>query len=416
MRKVTERLLQAYVFTIPFESVTQVAGLGSLSRLLGIAAMGAAVLTIAAEGRFRKPDAILGFAFAFVAVSALSLLWTVSFPLSFQALVTYAQLLLSVWVVREVARTTEQQRRLVTAFFLGLYVTLVVFFTNFAQVGTRDVQLSHGLVGQGIMPALMLGIPIAFHLGTTSSGVLRAIAFLYIPLTLVAQPLTGGRAAFVAGTVALGLMVLNSSYSRRFVLVMVACFVILPLTVVPLIPQSSWDRLSGIPDEIAHGEMNYRRSLWRAGLSAFPEHPILGTGVGTFGAAIAPLQQTIFDDRIPAHNVFVGILVEQGILGIVVFVGLLAACGVAILRLPRWHRKLWAVVMLTWLVEAQASSPERTKLTWLLFALLAAQHAVGSTSGRASPAPNGSDTMASRGRPSWVPSTRVAAYSQTADR
>src|SRR4030095_11665002 len=287
MRKVTERLLQLYVFTIPFESITQVPGLGSLARLLGIAAVGGTGFPNVADGRRRKPDTILGLASAFVAVSALSLLWTVSFSLSLQAVVTYAQLLLSVWMVREVARTTEQQRRLLTVFFLAVCVTLVVFFINFALVGDRDVQSSHGLAGQGIMPALVIGIPIAFHLGMTSAGVLRVIAFAYIPLTLVAQPLTGGRAAFVAGIVALGLMILNSRYSPRFVFMTIVLLIIVPLTVVPVIPQSSWDRLSGIPEEMAHGDMSARRPLWKAGFLAFPEHPVLGTGVGTFGAAIA---------------------------------------------------------------------------------------------------------------------------------
>ena len=135
MRKIAEILLQLYVFTIPWESVANAPGLGPLARLAGMAAVGGAAATILVEGKFRRPDKILVLSAAFVILSAVSLSWTISETETQQAVVTYAQLLLSLWVLREVARTPEQQRRLLTVFCLGLYVPLVTFAANFAVTG-----------------------------------------------------------------------------------------------------------------------------------------------------------------------------------------------------------------------------------------------------------------------------------------
>jgi O-antigen ligase len=124
--------------------------------------------------------------------------------------------------------------------------------------------------------------------------------------------------------------------------------------------------------------------------------------------AVKSQRQTFFAENLVAHNVFIGILVEQGIVGITLFVTLLGACAVTILRLPPQYRTLWAVLALSWLTQAQAGSLERGKITWLLFALLAAHHAVGSKCGAALPMYAGTETNAPRRRPSWAASAGVA--------
>jgi hypothetical protein len=83
MRNLTRYLLWAYVFTVPWDNLA-LPLVGTLSRAFGLVVVGAAVLTIAAEGRVRKPDAVLGFAIAFSVWSALSLFWTLSYENTLQ--------------------------------------------------------------------------------------------------------------------------------------------------------------------------------------------------------------------------------------------------------------------------------------------------------------------------------------------
>ena len=78
MRNLTRYLLWAYVFTVPWDNFA-LPLVGTVSRAFGLAVVGATVLTIAAKGRVRRPDAVLGFAIAFAVWSVLSLLWTLSY-------------------------------------------------------------------------------------------------------------------------------------------------------------------------------------------------------------------------------------------------------------------------------------------------------------------------------------------------
>jgi O-antigen ligase len=307
-------------------------------------------------------------------MSALSLSWALPSASSKQAVFTYAQLLGSVWVVRELARTREMHRRLLAAFCFGLYVPLTTFIVNFVVTG-RASTLGTGLIGPGIAPALVIGIPIAYYLAMTSTGAVRILSLVYVPAALVVEPLTGGRTGFIAGAVSLVIMMLLAKHSRRSIVLFATVFVV-ALAVPQLLPQATWDRIAGIPAEITEGNMNYRRPIWDAGLAAFPQRPILGSGVGTYGVAVAELRQTFFNERLVAHQVFIGVLVEYGIVGFTLFVGLLVACALRVVRLPTQERNLWAVLMLNWLIQAQAATLEQWKITWLLFALLAAQQAV----------------------------------------
>jgi O-antigen ligase len=118
--------------------------------------------------------------------------------------------------------------------------------------------------------------------------------------------------------------------------------------------------------------MTGRSAIWRAGLQAFPDHEVIGAGAGAYGEAVQPYYHNT--RNIFAHNMFIGLLVEGGIVGFGIFAGLLGACAWTILRLRPPDRTLWSVVMLTWLVGNLSIGGEGTKLSWVLFGLLAAQN------------------------------------------
>jgi O-antigen ligase len=105
----------------------------------------------------------------------------------------------------------------------------------------------------------------------------------------------------------------------------------------------------------------------------FPEHPLLGAGAGTYGVL---LQDAGYHAN-PAHNLFIGLLVEQGIIGLSAFVALLVAAASTIRRMPPFERKTWGVLMLSFALTLLSQSLERWKVTWLLLAMLAARNEIG---------------------------------------
>ena len=73
-----------------------------------------------------------------------------------------------------------------------------------------------------------------------------------------------------------------------------------------------------------------RLAHWIAGINMFLDHPLTGVGIGNYGTAYAPYHVTIFVNSLDhAHNYYINISAETGIIGLTTFVLLLLAMFVA---------------------------------------------------------------------------------------
>lgn len=124
--------------------------------------------------------------------------------------------------------------------------------------------------------------------------------------------------------------------------------------------------------------MSGRSAIWKAGLQAFPQRPLLGAGAGAYVEAVDPYLH-YSRSRTNAHNLSLGLLVEEGIIGLALFAALLGACAWTIFHSPPPHRALWGVLILTWFIGGLSGSPENMKFTWVLFGLVSAQSGLTST-------------------------------------
>jgi len=121
--------------------------------------------------------------------------------------------------------------------------------------------------------------------------------------------------------------------------------------------------------------MSGRTDIWMAGLQTFPQRPLLGTGVGTYGKAVAEYK----GGTPAAHNLALRLLVEQGFIGFTLFAGLFGACVWTIFRSPPPHRALWGVLILTWLIGGMSGDQSAWKITWVFFGLVSAQGGLNRT-------------------------------------
>jgi hypothetical protein len=371
VRKAAFVLLLALVFAIPWETLVTFEALGTLTRVLGMAAAGLGVAAVVARAEFRPPGLLLILIATFVLWNGLSLFWTVDAETSRLRLQTYAQLAALVWLIWEFGDTPAARRALAQAYVLGAYVSVTDTIWSYASGSA--IQTARFVAGEfdpnDLGLTLALGIPLAWHLMLTATRpVSRLINGAYLPTAALAVLLTGSRGALaatiVASTVVLGSLLRLPFKWKAAVVVLLAATV---AGAAQFVPPATFERLAAAQEEIASGDLSGRGVIWRAGLERFEEHPMVGIGTGAFRVAVAPyLAATPY----AAHNTYLGVLVEQGAVGF----GILAAIGALVFsgmrRLERPVRRLALVLCLTWGVGVMSLSWEHRKPTWFLLGFL----------------------------------------------
>jgi len=363
-----------FVFSLPWEYFVTIDLLGSVSRVIGVAAISIGVFAIAIGGRLRRPALILSLAFAFTLLNLLSMFWTIDAGATFVRVVTYGQLLGLAWLIWEFARNVEEQQALMVAYCAGAYLCIADLLRNFLagkRIHGSDPRYSGlGFNANDLGLMLALGIPMAWHMYLNRKGIVRLAAASYLPLAVVGILLTASRSGFLCSIVALSIVPLTLPRRSVRSIVMVAIVLLAAAgAAVLIVPQSSWDRILTTSQELRAGTLGGRGPIWAAGLQIFQDHMVLGAGAGAFESSVEP----VVGPKGSAHNVFLAILVEQGIVGMLAFVALLAACGWRVYLMRRPQRAVWTVVACVWLVGSMSLGWQYSKITWLLFGLIAAE-------------------------------------------
>jgi O-antigen ligase len=377
--------LWLFVFSIAWENILIIPSIGTAGKLLGVAAFAIGLLAVIDKGHVRNLAVLHALMGAFVIWGSFTYFWTTYPDRTKEEVLTYFQLLLMVWLIREIASSELSQRRLMSAYVLGTYVSSALTFQSFLD-GTAAHY--HRYAAEGFNPGdlalmLVLSIPFAIYLASDEKyGILRWLYRLHLAVTTAAILLTAARGAVI--DLGFALLIIPLSYSRWNIKQQLAFGMIMILgaiTAAVVIPQSSWTRLGSISQEVSSGTLNERRVIWKAGFDVFRSHPIQGIGVNTFAPTVqralgAPRQLRNSTPNeiveLVAHNTFISVLVEEGLIGFVLFVLILAGLwqGASTLRTP--EKRLWMIVLLVWTVGVMELTWEYRKPTWLLFGLLAA--------------------------------------------
>jgi O-antigen ligase len=154
---------------------------------------------------------------------------------------------------------------------------------------------------------------------------------------------------------------------------------------VAYVPETLIERLATTGTEVEGGSFGGRGKLWRAGLAVFPEHPVFGHGTGSYKSAITP---RLGPAAQVAHNSYLSVLVEQGIVGFLLYMAMFAAVVVSLFRLPRLERRFALVLLGTLAVAMFPLTWEDRRPVWfVLAALIGLAHAHIAQRGAAPPPP-----------------------------
>jgi O-antigen ligase len=364
------------IFVIPLENSIMITNVGTLSRMVGMVVAAVWLLAVVIEGELRRPGLFHGLVTSFIAWAALSLFWTVDPPETFRMVRTYIQLLVLVYLLWDLYSTPTRIRAGLQAYVLGAYIAIasVVFNLMTGSTGSFNRYTVEGFNADTAGLMLALGMPMAWGLGILQTrehrgGLLRWLNLSYMPLAFLGIALTATRTALISTIPAILFAVASLarlSPGRRLIAGTVAVAGV--LAVAPLIPEVSVERFLTTGTEISTGALGGRGHIWKLGLQTYAQHPVLGVGAGAFKAAVGIGKV--------AHNVFISILVELGIVGIALFLGVLGVALANAMKHPPWGTRFWLTLLLIWFIGASSLSWERRKLTWLVLTLTAASAAV----------------------------------------
>jgi O-antigen ligase len=363
-------LLYLFCFSIPLENSIVFPGFGTIGRVVGVAAFAAGILALVEAGKVRPPSGLHLVMVGYVAWVAMSYFWSVSQADTVEQIVSYVQLLVMVWLIWQLAQTKDQQARLMQAYIFGTVLSAIAtILLNRTAAGGRQGGFNMNINDVGLR--LVLSVPMSLYLAAREHRVLRLWLYrAHIVVVVCALFFTASRGAFLAFLASLFMVPLTfRAWTWRQKMAMAAVIVAAGLTAAALVPKAAWERLGTTQTEITQGTMDDRTTIWHAGMDVFLDHPYTGVGAGAFGFAV---EQRVVIAWV-AHNTFLSVLVEQGIVGFSIFLVMLSMMVYGALKMPRLERGLWLVMMLTWSVGVAAMTWEYYKPTWFVFGLVAAQ-------------------------------------------
>lgn len=330
MNRIAFACLWFYVFTIPWEMSLQLGtGIGSIGRVAGFVALAAGVWAVGACGRVRRLGWFQVLALTFLLLVTASIFWTADPVESPHIIRVYYQSMWVLWLVWEFGQSARRISQLRTAFVLGECVAVALTVQTFLNERIVEHAKEARFAAQGwdwndLAIMLVLGVPLACSMAVKSERLWeRWLGRSALLLSILGILLTSSRTGLVGLAVALLTIPLlrpRFSGSAKLLGLPVAAAALYAIAV--WLPAQTFQRLGTTLDEATSGTMDYRLSIWKVGLLAFPEHWFVGLGAGAWIAGTGNFYSP--------HNTYLQILVEEGIVGFTLYLLLLLFAGRAI--------------------------------------------------------------------------------------
>lgn len=348
---------------------------------------------------------------AFVSWSLLSLIWAESRTKGFEQLQTAILVMLLIPIVYTGVTSERDVKAIAGAFVAGATVAAgygVVTsptISGGAAEASEELNRVAGTVGDpNVLASILLAgtfLAVALALTQKRNPAMRLALFFCAFLCLLGVVLTFSR----GGLIALGAAMLVTPFlvRRRAAAITLMVLVVIGIVafVVTFAPADAKDRLT--KNDGGSG----RTDIWRIGWRMVEANPVVGIGVGNFQNTsvhyqIAPgaarVRTDLADHPSVAHNSFLELLAEGGVIGLGLFLGIIvAALATAVKATRRFLRErrsdlaLLSGAVVIAIIAILASdffiSEQFAKQLWLLIALCPALAAISLRPGEAGERP-----------------------------
>jgi O-antigen ligase len=357
------------IFVLPWENSIAIGQVNVLTIGIGMLMAVVWLVSVPLTG-FRKPHLFHTAMFFFILWNSASYFWSVEVDATVKNIKTYVQLGILSWILWDLYTTPKALKAGLQAYVLGAYVAIGSTIFNYLK-GPESTYTRYSATGfnpNDLGLILALGIPVAWHLAVSKTigkenQALRLVNFGFVPAAILAILLTASRGSLIAAMPAF--LFLLGSLTRLKLYQRVLLFAALTGTLfvlLPIVPQSSFQILGTTGTSIAEGDLTGRVDIWIDGIRVLSEHPIAGIGSGAFRWAS--------ESGKTAHNTFLSVLVEVGMIGFILFAAILAIAFYEAVHQPSGGSIFWLTILLVWAIGNSVHSWELRKITWLFLNLV----------------------------------------------
>jgi O-antigen ligase len=330
----------------------------------------------------------------FLCWATISVTWAENTNDSLLDLTRYLPNLALFLIVFTAVQTRKQAAWVFGAFIAGTGLTAVYgFVANPEDDPYQTVTRLASSVGNPNQVAMVLVAGLALSVGAMFASrrkpALQLAMAVVVSTAVVALILTGSRAG--AAALAVAVLTAVAVAGRWRIQAMTAAFVVTVVTVglfIGYAPPELRERFT-VPTQGQLEATEGRATIWQVGWRMVEDKPLTGVGVGNFQAA-APhyalepgasgRTEHVIDKPQVAHNIYLHVLAELGVLGLVLFMGIVGfAVGSAIVAAREFQRRgdfpmeimarALVVAIAGFLTAGFFSSDQFSKLLWLLLAL-----------------------------------------------
>jgi O-antigen ligase len=380
-------LLPLLVATV-FLGVVAVGGI-TIGRIIAPIAAFVALAALARGTTSLPLKAPLGWACAFALWALASGFWTVniggtvfqlsSLAIAFAYMLAFATLLASEAALRVLLFAISG---------VALGVGIVAILT--AQVRAQGISGDANEFAAIELVALPLVIVLA---ATVRPGVRRLFAYAVVGVIVLAVFASLSRGGIVTLALIMALVLIVPArmffHSKRQKAVVLICIVAALFAAYKISGAALAPRIDAVfagEDATGSGRLN----AWKAAWTSIQERPLLGLGYGAFDPSANELMlrtsgvdlsnQRLRPGGLKAHSTYIGLTAELGILGIILFLGLLVSTARLLLRVARTarDREEWflarcatalAISLAGWCVSSLFLSADTSRTLWIIVGL-----------------------------------------------
>lgn len=366
--KIALFLTLLFIFSIPWGNAVW----DGLTKIFGFVAFGFVGLSFLIAGTYAKFNIYHFLIAIFASWLLVSLMWTPDLVRGKILLTSTLQLLMIALLMTLIIKSSQDILLSYQSYVLGNLVGSGIIIYNFLN-GIESIYYQRYAIpvldidGQSIM--LTLAIPMTAYLATqTTQKWVKFFYILCIPTIMFAVFLTGTRTAAIVAII--GLLYWIFTYRKasfRIKSTFIIIFVASVIAVFSFAPKHSVERIFSSAESIRSGTLNYRTVIWRGSIEQWAKSPIIGHGIGSLGNVLNT-QHIEYDS---AHNTFIHILTENGIIGLILYLLIIGSILYYIMHARLEEKAFFISLILTILVSQTTQHTHFSKETWFALTMLA---------------------------------------------